>query len=85
MNYRERISVNQRLITDLFEDQSLCQVEYTRLNNSFKNALENDSLLDEEKTKTQTVLDEMRTGINQTSDRILELQKEITQLIQENN
>lgn len=75
----ERVQVNQRLITDLLEEQSLTMVEYRRFVNAYP--ADDSSLSEKEKMRATETLKEYRDEINRISDRVMELQHEITTII----
>lgn len=75
----EKVQVNQRLITDLLEDQSLLMVEYHRFLNVYTE--NKDSLNTAQKFDAKTALKQYREQINSLADRILKLQQEITTII----
>lgn len=75
----EKVQANQRLITDLLEDQSLLMVEYHRFLNVYTaNEKELESW---QKEDARITLAEFRANINLLADRILKLQQEITTII----
>lgn len=75
----EKVQANQRLITDLLEDQSLLMVEYHRFLNVYTE--NKDSLNTAQKFDAKTALKQYREQINSLADRILKLQQEITTII----
>lgn len=75
----EKVQVNQRLITDLLEEQSLVMVEYHRFMNSYP--ADDSTLPAKQKVLARETLKEFRSEINSLNARILELQTEITTMI----
>lgn len=75
----ERVQVNQRLITDLLEEQSLVMVDYHRFLNSYP--ADDSTLSEKHKVRARETLKEYREEINSIADRILKLQHEITTII----
>lgn len=75
----EKVQVNQRLITDLLEEQSLTMVEYRRCVNAYP--ADDSALSEKEKMRVSETLKALRDEINDVSERILKLQQEITTII----
>ncbi len=75
----EKVQVNQRLITDLLEEQSLVMVDYHRFKNLYEQR--KDVLSEAQLFDAKCSLETYRTEINRIADRVLELQCEITTII----